>query len=60
MPTPQANETEKDFVSRCIPIVMREHDGMKNDQAAAICYQLFKKSKIKNENILKNIARILK
>jgi hypothetical protein len=50
MPVPKVGETEKDFVSRCIPIVMDEgitrHDGhiavTDNQQAAAICYSMWR------------------
>lgn len=41
MPTPRKNESEKDFVKRCIPIVIR--DGTANDgaQGNAVCHSLF-------------------
>ena len=42
MPTPNANETEKDFVSRCIPIVLDEGTAKDNKQAVAICYSMFR------------------
>jgi hypothetical protein len=42
MPTPDANETEKDFVSRCIPVVLEEGTAKDNKQAAAICYSMFR------------------
>jgi hypothetical protein len=47
MPTPKTNETEKDYVSRCIPFVLKEpkHKGMKPDQAAAMCHSMFKDHK---------------
>ena len=37
---PNAGETEADFVSRCIPILIDE--GYDQDQAAAICYDSYK------------------
>jgi len=41
MPTPNKDETEDDFVSRCIPIVLEEGTAKKPDQAAAICHSMF-------------------
>ena len=44
MPTPNPNETEQAFVSRCIPIVMKEGTAKDNKQAAAICYSMFREA----------------
>lgn len=44
MPTPNPNETEQAFVSRCIPIVMDEGTAKDNKQAAAICYSMFRQA----------------
>ena len=52
MPTPRPNETEEEYVSRCIPIVTKEGTAKNEKQAAAICYSMYKK---KNEDILKKI-----
>ena len=41
MPTPNENETEDDYVSRCIPIVIHEGTTKKPDQAAAICHSMY-------------------
>lgn len=40
MPTPTAGESEQDFVSRCIPIVMKE--GLDQKQAAGKCYGMYR------------------
>lgn len=45
MPTPKEGESEKDFVSRCIPIVMNEGTADDNSQAAAICHSMYGKKK---------------
>ena len=45
MPTPHQNETEDDFVNRCIPIVMKEGIVKDNEQAAVICHSKFKQNK---------------
>lgn len=42
MPTLHKNETQKEFVSRCIPIVHKEHPEMDNSQVVAVCYSLFR------------------
>ena len=36
MPTPKKGEPEKDFVSRCIPVVIKEGTAKDGSQAAAI------------------------
>ena len=41
MPTPSENESKKDFVSRCIPVVLGEGTAKDEKQAAAICYSMF-------------------
>jgi len=41
MPTPNENESKKDFVSRCIPVVLGEGTAKDEKQAAAICYSMF-------------------
>ena len=38
MPTPNRGEKKKDFISRCIPIVLNESTTKDESQAAAICY----------------------
>ena len=42
IPNPKKNETQKDFMIRCIPQMMKEY---KKDQAIAICYKSFKDKK---------------
>jgi hypothetical protein len=53
MPTPRENETQDEFVNRCIPKVI--NDGTTNDpqQAYAICISIYErnnKTNIKNGN----------
>lgn len=43
MPHVKPGESEKDYVSRCIPYEMHKHPDMDNKQAAAICYSLYRK-----------------
>jgi len=43
MPEPRKDETKENFISRCIPYVVKE--GRKQDQAAAICYSIWKRIK---------------
>ena len=48
---PAAGETEDEFISRCIPVVIGE--GYPDDQAAAICYSYWEdKDKFKTEEEL--------
>ena len=42
MPTPVKNESQKDFVSRCIKIVMDDGSAKDNKQAAAMCYSMWR------------------
>lgn len=43
MPTPRKDESEADFVSRCIPVLIGE--GKSQDEATAICYSMYKEKK---------------
>ena len=44
MPTPpRKDETKEKFISRCIPIIVKE--GTKPNQAAAICYSMWRHTK---------------
>lgn len=53
MPTPNKNESEKDFVARCIPIVSDEHPEWKQNQRVAVCFSIYsehqKKQKLKEK-----------
>lgn len=48
MPTPRKGESEKDFVKRCIPIVIEDGTAKDGSQANAVCHSIYKKSKEKN------------
>jgi hypothetical protein len=41
MPTPHAGESRKEFVSRCIPIVLDEGTAEDSDQAVAVCNSMW-------------------
>jgi phage head maturation protease len=45
MPKPNKGESQKDFVSRCIPIVLDEGTAKDNKQASAICYNIYRENK---------------
>ena len=49
MPAPKRNEKEKDFISRCIPYVLKEGTAKDNKQATAICYSIWRQSKGKKD-----------
>jgi len=57
MPVPKKNETEKEFISRCIPYVIKEGTTDDAKQAAAICHSIWKKSK--GENKMVNKERVM-
>lgn len=42
MPTPRSSENEQEFISRCIPIVLDEGTAKDQEQAAAICYSIWR------------------
>lgn len=50
MPTPHKGEKQKDFVSRCIPTVLKEGTAKDNKQAAAICFSMFKQKHKQTNN----------
>lgn len=45
IPKPGEEETEDEFISRCVPIVL-EDDDMEQDQAVAICYDAWREKEI--------------
>ncbi len=45
MPEPKENENEKDFVDRCIPIVISDGTAKDGEQGAAICHSMYKQWK---------------
>jgi len=49
MPTVKQGESRDDFISRCVPIVMREGTAKDNKQAIAICGSMFDKKDMKLE-----------
>lgn len=57
MPTPEKGETEKDFIARCIPYVIKE-EGIEQDHAVAKCYGIWRQDK-KSEEIVKRIDWLL-
>jgi hypothetical protein len=45
MPTPKAGESEKEYIARCVPTVMKEGTAKDPKQAAAICYSMWREHK---------------
>ena len=41
MPKPEPGESENDYVSRCIPVVLKEGTAKNTSQAAAICHSMY-------------------
>ncbi len=60
MPTPEKGESQKDFLKRCIPIVMNEGTAENNKQAVAICASMFKQKQKKARSILEEMNEELK
>ena len=52
MPKPGKNESQKDFVSRCVPMVLEEGAAKDQKQAAAICYSMYRESKEMEEQAM--------
>jgi len=44
MPEPRAGEKEKDFVERCIPVVLDDGTAKDGEQAAAICHSMWREA----------------
>lgn len=56
MPSPRKNESEKDFVSRCVPVVLEDGTTKDPKQAAAICHSMWRnrnKKKSRGEEVLR-------
>jgi ATP-dependent protease ClpP protease subunit len=53
MPTPGKDETQKDFVKRCIPIVMDDGTAENNKQAVAICNQIWRDKDKKKDSTMR-------
>lgn len=49
MPTPNKGEKQEDFVKRCIPIVLKDGTTKDNDQAVAICENIFREHEKKKD-----------
>lgn len=57
MPAIKKGESQKDYIGRCIPYVMREGTARDNKQAAAICYSLWKQKNGKHERYRKQQSK---
>ena len=44
MPKPNKGESEKDFVSRCIPYLKKEEPGISTDHAVAKCHGIYRQA----------------
>lgn len=48
MPQPGNNETEDEFVKRCIPIVIEDGTATDGAQAVAICHSIWQRAQKKD------------
>jgi hypothetical protein len=51
MPKPHSNETKEDFTKRCIPQVMADGTAQDNEQAFAICNNIWQEEQAKNTKL---------
>lgn len=59
MPTPKKGESEKDFVARCIPYVMKEDDKLSQKQAAGKCYGIYRQGSSKRDISLNDMMDLI-
>jgi hypothetical protein len=59
MPIPNENESQTEFISRCIPVVLEEGTVSSTEQATAVCYNLWRENKgdkqMENETLQKKM-----
>lgn len=58
MPEVKQGESEQEWLGRCIPYQLNENPDMEKDQAAAICYSMYEKSKKNEEATMKLLDKI--
>jgi hypothetical protein len=51
MPYPERGETKEEYISRCIPYMIK-NEGKKQDQAVAMCHAFWKQYSVKEEILL--------
>ena len=63
MPTPNKKESKKDYIQRCVPIVLDEGTAKDSKQAVAICSSMWEQDKKKKKNrakaLLEEVAAVL-
>jgi len=52
MPTPNQGESQSDFVSRCIPIVIDDGTAKDPQQATAVCYSMWEQAKKQDPSMI--------
>lgn len=55
MPKPNKGESEKDFIGRCVGVVLGEGTTKDSSQAAAICHSIWRKHQ-QSKGVLEIIA----
>lgn len=58
MPTPQENESEEQFIERCIPIVIQDGTAQTPEQAFAVCESIYEAEKF--QRLLKELQESFK
>jgi len=49
MPTPSKGESQKSYIERCIPIVLKEGTAKNQKQASKICFSMWREHKKKGK-----------
>ena len=57
MPTPRPGEAQDEFISRCVPIVSREHKDLSNKAVVGRCFGIYRSSKKKGTTIRSEARR---
>ena len=58
LPTPSKNETQDDFISRCMSNETMKEDFPDNKQRVAVCFSQWKKKKVKKDSEMKKETRL--
>jgi len=59
MPEVKPDERRRDFVSRCIPIVLKDKTAKNQKQAIAICFSMFNEAQKKRQKRSENKYALL-
>jgi len=58
MPTPKQGESEKDFMGRCVPMVMQDGAAKDQKQAVAMCLNMHRQHRGKMSGAMKAVKKM--